>query len=199
MVNEIWLNLRELHDDTSNVREQEHCLALNEYNSFTMKENKIVRDMYSCLNLILNKLNSIGINRLGDVDIVRKIISLLPQQKYGSIVTILHNLEDLSQMTHTLLIGEIMSFEMSHKMGQEEPTLSRTYAFTCDEHKKMKGKKEVESSSSSSEEEESEEEYGDDEEDDQPSTLSSEDEEMVGHIRKVMRMIHKINLMGVPL
>jgi hypothetical protein len=35
------------------------------------------------LNLIINELNSIGINKLGDADIVRKIVSLLPQQRYG--------------------------------------------------------------------------------------------------------------------
>jgi hypothetical protein len=38
-----------------------------------MKENEFVRDMYSRLNLIINELNSIGINKLGDADIVRKI------------------------------------------------------------------------------------------------------------------------------
>jgi hypothetical protein len=97
--NDIWLKLHELHDDTSNVREQKHCLVLNEYNSFSMKENELVREMYSHLNLVINELNSIGINKLDDTDIVRKIISLLPQQRYGSIITILHNLEDLSQMT----------------------------------------------------------------------------------------------------
>ena len=62
--------MHELHDGTSNVREQKHCLALNEYNSFAMKENELVRDMYSRLNLTINELNSIGINKLGDVDIV---------------------------------------------------------------------------------------------------------------------------------
>jgi hypothetical protein len=30
--NEIWLKLHELHGGTSNVREQKHCLVLNEYN-----------------------------------------------------------------------------------------------------------------------------------------------------------------------
>jgi hypothetical protein len=34
--------------------------------------------MYSCLNLVINELNSIGINKLGDADVVKKIISLLP-------------------------------------------------------------------------------------------------------------------------
>jgi hypothetical protein len=52
--------------------------------------------MYSCFNLTINELNYIGINKLGDEDIVMKIISLLPQQKYRSIITILHNMEDLS-------------------------------------------------------------------------------------------------------
>jgi hypothetical protein len=66
----------ELHDNTSNVCEQKHCQVLNEYNSFTMKENELVRDMYSHLNLIINEFNSIGINKLDDIDIVRKFISL---------------------------------------------------------------------------------------------------------------------------
>jgi hypothetical protein len=114
--NEIWVKLHELHDGTYNVCEQKHCLVLNEYNSFiTMKENELVRDMYSCLDLIIYELNSIGINKPGDADIVRKIISLLPHQKYGSIITILHNLEDLSYMTPTLVIKKIVAFEMSRK------------------------------------------------------------------------------------
>jgi hypothetical protein len=105
-----------------------------------MKENELVRDMYSRLNLVINKL--------GDADIVRKIISLLPQQRYGSIITILHNLEDLSQMTLTIVIRKIAAFEMSCKMGQEEePTSLKPYAFACDEHKKMKGKRKAPSSS----------------------------------------------------
>jgi ABC-type multidrug transport system ATPase subunit len=161
-----------------------------------MKENELVRDMYSRLNLTIDELNSIGINKLGDANIVRKIISLLPQQKHGSIITILHNMEDLSQMTPTIVIGKIAAFEMSRKIGrQEEPTSSRPYAFACDE--KSKGKKKDATPSSSSEEEEEEE--SDDDKDNQPSTSSFEDEETTRRVRKVMGMIHKINLMGVPL
>jgi hypothetical protein len=78
-----------------------------------MKDNKLLRDMYSHLNLIINELKHIGINKLGDADIVRKIISLLPKQKYGSIILILHNMEDLSKMIQTILIAKIAAFEMS--------------------------------------------------------------------------------------
>jgi hypothetical protein len=131
--------------------------------------------MYSHLNLIINELNSIGINKLGDAYIVRNIISLLPLQRYGSIITILHNMENLSTMTPTIVIGKIAAFEMSQKMGrQEESTSSRPYAFACDEKRKGKKKAPTPSSSSAEEEEES-----NDDEDNQPSTSSTEDEETI--------------------
>jgi hypothetical protein len=45
-------------------------------------------------------------------------------------------------MTSNIMIGKITAFEMSWKKGQqEELTSSNPYAFACDEHKKMKGKK----------------------------------------------------------
>jgi hypothetical protein len=44
-------------------------------------------------------------------------------------------MEDLSTMTPTIVIGKIVAFETSRKMGQEEPTSSRRYAFACDEKK----------------------------------------------------------------
>jgi hypothetical protein len=79
---------------------------------------------------------------------VRKIISLLPQPKYGSIITILHNMEDLNTMTPTIVIRNIAAFEMSQKMGQQEPTSLRPYAFACDESKI--GKKKARTLNSSS-------------------------------------------------
>ena len=62
--NKISLKLHELHDDISNVHEQKYCLALNDQFFYNEIKNR-VRDMYSCLNLIVNELNSIGINKLG--------------------------------------------------------------------------------------------------------------------------------------
>jgi hypothetical protein len=88
-------------------------------------------------------------------------------------------------MIPTLIIRKIVAFEMSQKMGQEKATSPTPYVFACDE--KKKGKKKAPSSSSSSEEEEEDEDDGDD------------DEETIRRVGKVMRMIRKINLMGVPL
>ena len=63
-----------------------------------MNDDELVRDMFSCLNLIIHELHSIVLTKLEDVDIMRKIISMLPQKKYASIITILHNMEDLNNM-----------------------------------------------------------------------------------------------------
>ena len=137
---EIWLKLQELHDGISNVLEQKHCLAKQNFDSFKMNDDELVRDVYSYLNLIINKLHSIGLTKLDDMDIVRKIIFVLPQKKYASIVTILHNMEDLSTTTPAIVIGKIVAFKMSRKMGQEEASLSsKGKALACGK-KKMKSK-----------------------------------------------------------
>ena len=64
IAHEIWLKLHELHDGTSNVHEQKHCLAKQNYDSFKMNDDELVCDMYSCLNLIINELHSIGLTKL---------------------------------------------------------------------------------------------------------------------------------------
>ena len=78
-----------------------------------MNDDEFVYDMYYYLNLIINELHLIGLLKLDDVDIARKIISMLRQKKYSSIITILHNMEDLSTMTPAIVIGKIVAFEMS--------------------------------------------------------------------------------------
>lgn len=77
-------------------------------------------------------------------------------------------MEDLSTMTLRLVIGKLVAFEMSKKMDQEKTTSSsKGIALTCEEHRRMKGKKQIESSSSLSQDKE----YEND--DDQPFISSS--------------------------
>jgi hypothetical protein len=104
-----------------------------------MLANKLIKDMYSCLNQIANEFNAIGLTMVPDANVVRKIILLQPHDNYASSITILCNLENLTTMTPVLFIGKIVTFEMSHKMGQEASSSSKQcIALSCDEHKKMK-------------------------------------------------------------
>jgi hypothetical protein len=198
---EIWLKLQELHDGTSNVREQKYCLARQTFDSFEMNDDELVHDIYSRLNLIVNELNSIGLTKLGDANIVRKIISALPQKKYASIITILHNMEDLSTMTPAIVIGNIVAFEMSCKMGQEEgSSSSKDKALACSEKKKMKSKQVETSSSSSSSSEDDKEDDDESSDDDQSSSSTFDlDEESIKLINKVEKMIQRLNVKGVPI
>jgi hypothetical protein len=41
IAHEIWLKLQELHDGTSNVREQKYCLAKHTFDSFEMNEDEL--------------------------------------------------------------------------------------------------------------------------------------------------------------
>ena len=110
-------------------------------------------------------------------------------------------------MTSAIVIGKIVAFKMSCKMGQEEASSSsKGKALACSEHKKMKGKQ-VETSSrssSSSEEEEEEDEDDDDDEessdDDQSSSSTPDlDEESIKLINKVEKMIQRLKVKGVPI
>lgn len=60
------------------------------------------------MNLIINNFNSTGITKIGDLEILRKIVFVLPQNSYASIITILHNIEDLSTMTLGFVISKLV-------------------------------------------------------------------------------------------
>lgn len=69
--------------------------------------------MYSCLYIIVNDLDSIGLIKLKDVDVMSKIILVLPSDKYALIIIIIHNMEYLRIKTLKPIIGKLVVFEMS--------------------------------------------------------------------------------------
>jgi hypothetical protein len=139
--------------------------------------------MYSRLYIIVNDLNSIGLIKLKDVDVMSKIVLVLPSDKYAWIIT--HNMEYLRIKTLKPIIGKLVVFKMSWKMDQEEVVSSSKHiTLTCDEHKKMKIKKQVGTKSCSSS-------------DDQTFTSSSDDE-VIQFIGGVKRMLRNMRAKGVP-
>ena len=106
-------------------------------------------------------------------------------------------------MTPAIVIGKIVTFEMSRKMGHEEASsASKGKALACSEHKKIKGKI-VETSSSSSSSSEEEEDNNDDEnssnDDKSSSSTSNLDEESIKLINKVEKMFQRLNVKGVSI
>jgi hypothetical protein len=97
------------------------------YDDFKMLPNKCCNDMFSRLNLIMKKLNSLNIFNLDKGMINHKILMLIPKHKYNIINFMLQE-EDLDEMEVVELVGEIRAHEMSVLGISEEATPSKSIA-----------------------------------------------------------------------
>ena len=62
-------------------------------------------------NVLVEEVNGLGLTQMQPSDVVRKILSVLPIDKYGHIMTMLHQ-GDLSTATPTQILGK----NNAHKM-----------------------------------------------------------------------------------
>src|SRR5438128_4227541 len=76
-----------------------------------MNHNERVNDMYSRLNVLVEKIKALNVKRITDEDVVRKIISILPRPEYQIITTLLRQ-EDLENMTPADVLGRIAGHEL---------------------------------------------------------------------------------------
>ena len=79
---------------------------MEKLNSFEMLPKESANEMYSCLNVLIEEVNELGLTQMQPSDVVRKILSVLPIDKYGHIVTVLYQ-GDLSTATPTQILGKI--------------------------------------------------------------------------------------------
>ena len=68
-------------------------------------------EIYSCLNVLVEEINGLGLTQMQPSDVVRKMLRVHPIDKYGHIVTVLHQ-GDLSTATATQILGKINVHEM---------------------------------------------------------------------------------------
>jgi hypothetical protein len=69
-------------------------------NSFEIFANENTNYLYSRLNTLIEEVNGLGLTQISQPDVVRKILSVFPIEKYGHIVMVLHQM-DLSTATPT--------------------------------------------------------------------------------------------------
>ena len=107
----LWLDVCALHERTKSEREERYHLVIKKLNSFEMLPKECANEMYSRLNVLVEEVNGLGLTQMSPSDVVRKILSVLPIDKYGHIVTVLHP-GDLSIATPTYILGKINAHEM---------------------------------------------------------------------------------------
>jgi len=108
---EFWMELCALHEGSKSEREERFHLVMNKLNTFEMIPKQNANEMYSRLNVIVEELNRLGLNQMSPVDVAKKILYVLPIDKYGHIVTVLHQ-GDHSTATPTSILGKINAHEM---------------------------------------------------------------------------------------
>jgi hypothetical protein len=63
---------------------------MKKINSFEMLPKESTNDMYTRLNVLIEDLNALELTQMSPLDVARRILSVLPIEKYGHIVTVLH-------------------------------------------------------------------------------------------------------------
>ena len=94
-----------LHEGTKSECEECYHLVMKKLNYFEMLPKECPNEMYSRLNVLVEEVNGLGLTQMQPSNVVRKILSVLPIDKYGHIVTVLHQ-GDLSTATPTQIFGK---------------------------------------------------------------------------------------------
>ena len=84
---------------------------MEKLNSFELFPKQSANEIYSRLNILVEEVNGLRLTQMQPSDVVRKIFSVLPIDKYGHIVAVLHQ-GDLSTTTPTQILGKINAHEM---------------------------------------------------------------------------------------
>jgi hypothetical protein len=163
LAHDVWLQLIQLHEGSSKVREQKYHLLKDKYDEFKMLSNECCNDMFSHFNLIVKELNSLNISNLDKGMINCKILILIPKLKYNIINSMLQK-EDLDEMKMVELVEEIRAHEMSVLLISEEATPSKSVVLKAKTKKNSKLKMIKHESSSSEQDDDSSNDEDDDQE-----------------------------------
>ncbi|CAN6325463.1 unnamed protein product [Urochloa humidicola] len=215
---EIWNTIKELHDGSSDIRDQKYSLLKKEFDDFKMFPHELANDMYSHLNVIVNELNALGLNKLSDGDVTRKIVSVLLKEKYAQLVTCLH-FKNLNEMKPTKVLNKIIAHEMTMKITKDPSPSPSSQEIASSSKQDMKDEKREEkekieekksssksrkkshkqASSSSSSDEESDDEKEEKDGDEDSSSASSDDEEVQELVKGVSKLLKKLERHGVSM
>jgi hypothetical protein len=111
---------------------------LKKINSFEMLPKESANDMYTRLNVLVEGFNALGLTQMSPSDVARRILSVLPVEKYDHIVTV-HHQSDLSTVTPIQVLEKINAHEMYMHITPEEGSSSskkKDLAFKASHDKK---------------------------------------------------------------
>ena len=81
----LWSDVCAFHEGTKSEHEEHYHLVMKKLNSFEMLPKECANEMYSHLNVLVEEVNGLELTQMQPSDVVRKILSVLPIDKYGQI------------------------------------------------------------------------------------------------------------------
>jgi hypothetical protein len=167
----LWENLCALHEGTKSEREERYHIALKKINSFEMLPKESANDMYTRLNVLVEDLNDLGLTQMSPLDVARRILSVLPIEKFGHIIT----------TTSTQVLGKINAHEMymhiTPKEGSSSSKKKDLAIKASHDKKKKKGQAMIVQESS--------------------SESDIDDASLALMVRKTTKMLKKLNKSGI--
>ena len=109
--------------------------------------------MYSRLNVLVNEINSLGVKKIDDIELIRKILHSLRRPEYDLVTTILYE-KELSTMTPKEVLNKVTAHEPRNDIKPRAPPSSPTHSALASKQAKMLKKMAIKGSSSEEEEEE---------------------------------------------
>ena len=85
----LWKTICENHGGTKDVANEKYHVLIDKLNSFKQLDDENAESMYSWLNILENEINSLGVKKIDDLELIRKILHSLRRSDYNLVITIL--------------------------------------------------------------------------------------------------------------
>ena len=116
---QMWQTLENHYEGNVQVRSKKIQLHMYEYELFKMKPNETITDMTNRLNALVTTLRKLG-KPFTKEEVNNKILRILPKKDWESRVTSIEEVQDLANLPTDVLIGKLLTHELSIKQRGEE-------------------------------------------------------------------------------
>jgi hypothetical protein len=122
---ELWKTIKEENEGSKEVANECYGCLLEEFNSFKQLANQNAESMYSCLTVLVNEINALGVKDITDLNIKCKILQILRKPNYDLVKDIIYE-KKLEELKPSHILSKIMAHELqimpkSKKAPQEKP------------------------------------------------------------------------------
>ena len=70
---DLWKTISENHEGTKDVANKKYHVFIDKLNSFKQLDDENAESMYSRLNVLVNEINSLGVKKIDDIELIRNM------------------------------------------------------------------------------------------------------------------------------